>query len=75
MGSAVFLANVGRSVIADLSPSASELLDQVIAADYYAEGGRGAGTGLRVPADLDESICLYQQLSPTNRARFDRAAF
>jgi len=30
---------------------------------------------LRVPSDLDSSICLYQQLSANNREKFDRAAY
>jgi hypothetical protein len=30
---------------------------------------------MRVPADLDESICLYFNLSPLLRAKFDRCAF
>jgi hypothetical protein len=33
------------------------------------------GTGLRVPSDLDQSICSYEALSAPNRAKFDRAAF
>jgi Apea-like HEPN len=33
------------------------------------------GKGLRVPADLDNSICLYLNLNEENRAKFDRAAF
>jgi hypothetical protein len=41
---------------------------------YYTTVGHD-GKGLRVPADLDQSICLYQELSPTNRSKFDRAAF
>ena len=31
--------------------------------------------GLRVPSDLDQSICLYEELSGINREKFDRAAF
>lgn len=33
------------------------------------------GMGLRVPSDLDQSICLYEALSGSNREKFDRAAF
>ncbi len=41
---------------------------------YSAKVGQ-EGKGLRVPADLDESICCYMALSAENRARFDRATF
>jgi hypothetical protein len=30
---------------------------------------------MRVPADLDESICRYQQLHPARRQEFDRSAY
>ncbi|MGH7208416.1 MAG: hypothetical protein ACREIL_03425, partial [Nitrospiraceae bacterium] len=33
------------------------------------------GQGLRVPADLDDSICCYMQLSKANRDKFGRAGF
>jgi hypothetical protein len=32
------------------------------------------GTGLRVPSDLDQSICSYEALSAPHRVKFDRAA-
>jgi hypothetical protein len=31
--------------------------------------------GLRVPSDLDQSICSYETLSDSNREKVDRAAF
>ena len=51
-----------------------EQLEEMEPEEYYTKVGHD-GKGLRVPADLDQSICLYQQLERTNRAKFDRAAF
>jgi hypothetical protein len=57
------------------SPPAAEPLEE-IEADQYFTAVRGLdGRGLRVPTDLDESICQYQNLHPDRRADFDRAAF
>ena len=69
-----FFARLGDAVIDELSPPAGEQLEEVEPEEYYTKVGHD-GKGLRVPADLDESICLYLQLSSTNRAKFDRAAF
>jgi hypothetical protein len=69
-----FFANLGKVVADNLSPPASEQLAEVDPEEYYTKVGHD-GQGLRVPADLDESICLYLQLSPRNRAKFVRAAF
>jgi hypothetical protein len=47
-----------------------------IAPDLYYTGVMGLdGRGLRIPSDLDNSICLYLNLAPVRRAEFDRAAF
>jgi hypothetical protein len=70
----IYFAKLGDLVIAELSPPAGEELDQMETAQYYTEVGRD-GRGLCVPSDLDESICLYQRLGETYRAKFDRAAF
>lgn len=56
-----------------LSPSADARLEEVNPDEDYAVGHDGKG--LRVPAELDQSICFYLSLSSTNRAKFDRAAF
>jgi hypothetical protein len=59
------------------APSAltAERLEE-IDPDHYFTVVRGIdGRGLRVPADLDESICRYQQLHPTRCEEFNRAAF
>lgn len=69
-----FFAKLGDPVIDQLSPPAGERVEEVEREEYYATIGHD-GKPLRVPADLDQSICLYQQLSPTDRAKFDRAAF
>jgi hypothetical protein len=69
-----FFAKLGNIVIDQLSPPVDEELQEVEPEEYYSKVGHDGG-GLRVPADLDQSICLYQQLSPTNRAKFERATF
>jgi hypothetical protein len=69
-----FLANL-NPVVDEVSPPAAEKLEEIEAARYYAEMIGRDGKGLRVPDDLDEYICVYLQLSPTRRAKFDRATF
>ena len=70
----LFFAELGTGVIDELSPPAGEQLEEVEPEEYYTKVGHD-GKGLRVPADLDESICLYLELPPPNRAKFDRATF
>jgi hypothetical protein len=69
-----FIANLGDVVQDNLSQPAAEQLAVLDPSAYYKSVGHD-GKGLRVPADLDESICRYMQLSPENREKFDRAAF
>ncbi len=69
-----FFAKLGEPVIDELSSSGGEQLGEVEPEEYYARVGHD-GMGLRVPTDLDQSICLYLQLSSKDRAKFDRAAF
>ncbi len=69
-----FFAKLGDTVIDELSPPATQQLEEVEPGEYYTSVGHD-GKGLRVPADLDQSIVLYLQLRPTNRAKFDRATF
>ena len=69
-----FFAELGESVIDELSPPAGEQLEAVEPEEYYTEVSHD-GKGLRVPTDLDESIRLYQELGAANRAKFDRATF
>jgi hypothetical protein len=57
-----------------LSPTADELLGKIEPEEYYAQIGHD-GKGLRIPADLDQSICRYMTLSAETCAKFDRATF
>jgi hypothetical protein len=69
-----FTAELDGVVTDELTLPACEQLEAVEPEAYYAQVGHD-GRPLRVPANLDESICLYFQLSPTNRAKFNRATF
>jgi hypothetical protein len=69
-----FFAKLDKIVNNELSPPADEQLEEVEPEEYYAKVGHD-GKGLRVPADLDQSIRLYMQLSSMNRAKFNRATF
>src|SRR5438132_4119341 len=69
-----YFANFGEAVRDELSPPAAEALEEVDPETYYATVGHD-GRGLRVPADLDDSICCYMRLSKTNREKFSRAGF
>jgi hypothetical protein len=69
-----FFAKLGDVVIDHLSPPSGEQMEEVEPEEYYTKVGHD-GKSLRVPADLDESICLYLKLSRTNRTKLDRAAF
>ena len=69
-----FFAKLEKIVLDELSPPADEQLEEVEPEEYYAKVGHD-GKGLRVPADLDQSICCYMALSGENRAKFDRATF
>ena len=57
-----FIVEGWKAVIEDLSTSADEQLEEVDPEEYYAKVGHD-GKGLRVPADLDQSICCYMALS------------
>ena len=69
-----FPASPGDAISDELSPSTGSQIEAVKPQLYYVETGCD-GKGLRIPSDLDESICLYKQLSAANRAKFDRAIF
>ncbi len=69
-----YFAKIGEAVRDELSPSAAETLEEVDAKTYYETVGHD-GRGLRVPADLDDSICCYMRLSKANRDKFSRAGF
>jgi hypothetical protein len=69
-----FWAPLGAVVTDALSPSADENIVELDSEEYYTNVGHD-GKPLRVPADLDDSICRYRDLSQANRSKFDRAAF
>jgi hypothetical protein len=69
-----YFAKLGEVVIDQLSPFVGELLEEIEPEAYYTTVGHD-GKGLRFPTDLDDSVCLYFQLSPSNRAKLDRATF
>ena len=69
-----FSAKLGPTVTDAPSPAAGEQIEGIEPGEYYSNVGHD-GQSLRVPSDLDDSICLYTQLSPGKRAKFDRATF
>jgi len=69
-----FSADLGQLVANQLSPPTGEKLEELEPDRYYKEVGHD-GRGLRVPGDLDELICRYQNLPPTLQAKFDRATY
>lgn len=69
-----FFAKLGEVISDGLSPVSGERLQEVEPEIYYTKVGLD-GKGLRVPSDLDQSICHYMGLSAVNREKFDRAAF
>jgi hypothetical protein len=70
-----YFAPFGECVRDTLSPLTGDRLE-VIESDYYYTQLMGIdGRGMRVPSDLDDSICQYQNLAPPRRAEFDRAAY
>jgi hypothetical protein len=69
-----FWAPLGAAVTDALSTPAAEKLAEIEPEEYYTNLGHDGGP-LRVPADLDDSLCRYRDLSEVNRSKFDRAAF
>jgi hypothetical protein len=70
-----FSEHLGRILIDDLSPPSGPPLEEVSPKEYYNMLGHDGQPMRFVPADLDQWIYLYWQLSPPNREKFDRAAF
>jgi hypothetical protein len=70
-----YFAPMGEVVLDALSPLTAERVEEIEPERYYREVTGLDGRRLRIPADLDESICRYQQLDPPRRDDFDRAAF
>jgi hypothetical protein len=69
-----FFANFGEAVIETPSPLGRDRLKELAPDTYYTSVVHD-GRNLEVPADLDDLICCYTQLSPKNRAAFDRGSF
>jgi hypothetical protein len=69
-----FDAPLAPFLIDELSEPAAGQLEELAPAEYEKVLGHD-GEGLRVPSDLDQSICSYEALSAPNRVKFDRAAF
>lgn len=67
-----FPASVGLFIVDDLSTPASAALEVVAPEDYYS---RADNDPLRVPADLDESICRYRHVPAVERNKFELAIF
>jgi hypothetical protein len=71
-----FFAKLSRAVIDELTPPVGAPLEEVKPEEYYQWAGVGLrGDSLDVPADLDQSISRYLDLSATHRDKFDRATF
>jgi hypothetical protein len=69
-----FLGNLGEVVRDTLSELPAERMQEVDPGAYYTSVGR-VGQLMRVPADLDDSIMCYRQLSARNREKFGRTSF
>jgi len=69
-----FFGHLGEAIIDSVSPLATASLGVLPAEEYYTMVGYD-GEGLRIPRDLDESICAYMELSEPDRAKFDRTLF
>jgi len=69
-----YSANIGERMRDELSPPASEKLEEIDPEKYYAMFIQ-YGQGLQVPADLDDSICCYMRLSKADRDKFSIAGF
>lgn len=69
-----FFANLGEVVVDEASSTDVPAIEEIKPEAYYATHGHDGGS-MRVPSDLDESICRYQTLSQSLVEKFDRAAF
>lgn len=70
----LFLAPLGAPVTDNLSPLATDRLAEIAPEPYYMSVGHD-GNPLRLPTDLDETLCHYRDLSGADRSKFDRAAY
>jgi hypothetical protein len=70
-----YFGKLGMCVLDAHSPSPDQPLEVIESDQYYSQLMGIDGKGLRVPDDLDDSICRYRTLHPERRAEFDRMAF
>jgi hypothetical protein len=70
-----YCAPLGEVVQDEPSPVTAESAQVIEAEEYFSTRHGLDGLGLRIPSDLDEWICRYQQLSAERREEFDRATF
>jgi hypothetical protein len=70
-----YFAPLGECILYVPSSLTAERLEEIEPNHYYTAVMGIDGRPLRVPADLDDSICLYQKLAPARRAEFDRATY
>jgi hypothetical protein len=70
-----YFGRLGPAVVEELSAPGGDPLE-IIEAHLYFDVVMGIdGRGLRLPSDLDESICRYRVLPAPRREEFDRAAY
>ncbi len=70
-----YFGKLGNCVLDTYSPPADQLLEVIESNRYYTQLMGIDGKRLRVPNDLDDSICQYKFLAPKRRQEFDRMAF
>jgi hypothetical protein len=70
-----YFGPLGKVVLDDATPLTEERLPEIEVSRYFTEVRGIDGQGLRLPSDLDESICHYLSLPPKQRADYDRAAY
>jgi hypothetical protein len=70
-----YFGELGNVVLDEASAPTEERLPEIDAGRYFEEVRGIDGQGLRLPSDLDESICRYLALPPNQRADYDRAAY
>jgi hypothetical protein len=70
-----YFAPMGGCVLDSQSPLTGERLEVIESEAYYTQLMGIDGKGLRLPDDLDNSICRYRDLGPQRKEEFDRAAY
>jgi hypothetical protein len=70
-----YFAPFGECILDAPSPLKDTRLEEIEAARYFDVVRGIDGDGLRVPTDLDDSICRYQRLHRRRGEEFNRAAF